>query len=572
MIQISQELAGRALGQLRSCGQGRHECVVFLVADLDLGDVAVDLIHPAHTAAGAWFEVDGPSLNALFVDLVDQNHMVVAQAHSHPGAWVDHSPTDDEFPVLPTPGFVSVVVPDFGRDSGPDEWGVHVLQASGEWRRDPLAIRIVDDRRTQALARTLDLLSELVDLPRNEIDRTLAAFVVRVVLSTEGWASEEGQAAFATLANLLVRSGMQLEADVPRVPLMAEVPGFVGADFHEACTMAISRMLPGAELRCVRRSQPDLIVALGGGAATAGADLVVASSDGPTAWINFGGEPTWRPASIWTALAAAGLAAVEAHKAVLRRLPSHRPEELEREAARFVVPFAAVGQVDVGKFTVISAGAISQNALYSLAIDRSVRGDGTILDRDTADVSNLNRCPLLFLGDERVRKVLVAASRAKSLVRVPLTHHATPDDWAVVSGLPVLVGVDDIAARHMIQAMSPSWLGVGATSHTMVIVSEHTPGWACAACTHPVVGDAIEVIPTISIVSFWAGYLLALRFRLMAMGEAMPADEQVTTLWPLRFAGAIQSRQAVVGNCPLLEMLPGHPGVLTVDRRAANAG
>jgi hypothetical protein len=111
----------------------------------------------------------------------------------------------------------------------------------------------------------------------------------------------------------------------------------------------------------------------------------------------------------------------------------------------------------------------------------------------------------------------------------------------------------------MIQAMVPSWLGVGATSHTMVIVSEHTPGGACAGCTHPVVEDAVEVIPTVSFVSFWAGFLLAMRFRLLAMGIAMPADQQVTTLWPLRFGGAVHSRQAAVGNCPLLQTLRGHP-------------
>jgi hypothetical protein len=559
-MQISQELAERALGQLRSCGQGRHECVVFLLADQAQRDVAVDVVHPPHTAAGSWFEVDGPSLTSLFIDLVHSKRMVLAQAHSHPGESVDHSPRDDAFPVLTTPGFVSIVVPEFGRASDPDEWGVHVLQAKGGWRRDPWAIRVVSARRQQALARTLDLLSELVDATRDEVDQALAAFVVRVSMTVDVWATEEGQAAFATLANLIVRSGMQLAAEVPSVPTVSTVPGFLGADFAEASRQAISGMLPGARLRS-GPSAADLEIVLGNGQSQGAVELVVVSAKGQSAWTEFSGQGTWEPASVWTALAAAGIAAVEAHKAVLRRLPSHRPEDLEREAARFDVPFGRVDETDLGRFTVVSAGAISQNALYALSIDRCVRGEGTILDRDTVDISNLNRCPLVFVGDEGVEKVRVAASRARSIVRLPLAHHATTDDVPAIAGLPVLVGVDDIAARHVVQAMSPSWLGVGATSHMMAIVSEHAFGQGCAACTHPVLGDDIAVIPTVSIISFWAGFLLAIRFRWMAAGHPTADNQQVTTLWPLRFQGAVHTSQVAVRTCPLRETLRGHPPV-----------
>jgi hypothetical protein len=38
----------------------------------------------------------------------------VAQLHTHPGA-AFHSGTDDEFPIVRTPGFLSIVLPEFGK-------------------------------------------------------------------------------------------------------------------------------------------------------------------------------------------------------------------------------------------------------------------------------------------------------------------------------------------------------------------------------------------------------------------------------------------------------------------------
>ena len=57
---------------------------------------------------------------------------------------------------------------------------------------------------------------------------------------------------------------------------------------------------------------------------------------------------------------------------------------------------------------------------------------------------------------------------------------------------------------------SPAWVGVGATSHAFVVVSDHLPGHPCAGCVHPLDDDnQLEEIPTIGFVSLWAGLLLA---------------------------------------------------------------
>jgi hypothetical protein len=74
----------------------------------------------------------------------------------------------------------------------------------------------------------------------------------------------------------------------------------------------------------------------------------------------------------------------------------------------------------------------------------------------------------------------------------------------------VLVGVDDIPTRWFVQRQKPAWVGVGATSHAFVVVSDHLPGHPCAGCVHPLDdGNPLEEIPTIGFVSLWAGLLLA---------------------------------------------------------------
>lgn len=54
--------------------------------------------------------------NARFVEfLCDSDLIYIAQVHSHPGDWVDHSVVDNEETAFRSEGLVSVVVPCFGR-------------------------------------------------------------------------------------------------------------------------------------------------------------------------------------------------------------------------------------------------------------------------------------------------------------------------------------------------------------------------------------------------------------------------------------------------------------------------
>jgi hypothetical protein len=141
MITVPKELVDFTIDELRRCGGLRRECVVFWTAAQWQPQAVIGVSHPSHRSSSYAYEVDDAWLTRFFFTLSDQRRTAVAQVHSHPGPWVGHSSTDDAFVLVPTAGFVSIVVPHFGRVSDIGQWGIHVLQPSGAWRPEPTAVR-----------------------------------------------------------------------------------------------------------------------------------------------------------------------------------------------------------------------------------------------------------------------------------------------------------------------------------------------------------------------------------------------------------------------------------------------
>lgn len=85
----------------------------------------------------------------------DTDWVNIAQLHTHPGTWVDHSPYDDR--VANSIRAISVVIPRYGRDasSWPSALGVHEWQ-EGHWHRLDTAtsasrIQVVDELGIQLI-------------------------------------------------------------------------------------------------------------------------------------------------------------------------------------------------------------------------------------------------------------------------------------------------------------------------------------------------------------------------------------------------------------------------------------
>jgi hypothetical protein len=64
---------------------------------------------------------------------------------------------------------------------------------------------------------------------------------------------------------------------------------------------------------------------------------------------------------------------------------------------------------------------------------------------------------------------------------VPLRLDVSTVDAVRPLAPSVVVGVDDIKSRWLVQSFQPEWLVVGATAHFLVIVSEHMKDMPCAS-------------------------------------------------------------------------------------------
>ncbi|OXM60021.1 ThiF family adenylyltransferase [Amycolatopsis vastitatis] len=161
----------------------------------------------------------------------------------------------------------------------------------------------------------------------------------------------------------------------------------------------------------------------------------------------------------------------------------------------------------------ISAGAITHATLYTLLRVPDFAADLRVIDFDILGRSNTNRYPLARAADLHRPKVDQLTDLKTDAVRIGgVRLRLNEDTLAAVGDLAprVLVGVDDIPTRWFVQRQQPAWVGVGATSHAFVVVSDHRPGRPCAGCVHPLDdGNPLEEIPTIGFVSLWAGLLLA---------------------------------------------------------------
>jgi proteasome lid subunit RPN8/RPN11 len=131
VIEVTSTIVAATVDILRSCGQGRRECVVYWPAAGN-GQVVAP-IHPRHLASSRGYEVDGAWVTNFFLELARRSERVVAQVHSHPGDWVEMSEVDDAYVLLPSPGFLSIVVPRFGRVTDTTGWGIWTLSAEGAW-------------------------------------------------------------------------------------------------------------------------------------------------------------------------------------------------------------------------------------------------------------------------------------------------------------------------------------------------------------------------------------------------------------------------------------------------------
>jgi hypothetical protein len=134
MLTLAPGVLNTTFEHLRRCGANERECVVVWVAPIERPDYIGEVLHPAHLASAVHCDFDPVWIGKLWLDLDRRRRTVRAQVHSHPGS-AYHSARDDQFPLIHTPGFVSVVIPNFASgDIGLSDAYVTECDGDGGWR------------------------------------------------------------------------------------------------------------------------------------------------------------------------------------------------------------------------------------------------------------------------------------------------------------------------------------------------------------------------------------------------------------------------------------------------------
>lgn len=370
-----------------------------------------------------------------------------------------------------------------------------------------------------------------------------------------------GQAAVSTAAMQCVRSGHSVYIDAPDAPLIGYQPPMSGRSFHEAIESIADQLIDGVSIKIGKPLIPaDIAFAFGDHAAT----MVSARRVVSVGCTNWSGSICDAPRKArWTAtqwpigaLVAATLVAAEAFKITGRVLlplsnragefaPSFAPlPEAEFRLCREDTPLCT----DIGNVDFISAGAITNAALYALLRVPGIAGTGRAFDRDKSDQSNRNRNALLLRSAIGQAKVELFASLSKGFRIKPVPRHFEDGDLGDIADR-VIVGVDDIPTRWLLARAGVGWMGVGATTHFKAMSSVHYPLSGCAACLHP--HDELQEgpIPTVAFSSFLAGLIVASELLAELGGSPQFASRQtfVESLYP---ATIHRTNVPAIFNCP----------------------
>jgi hypothetical protein len=405
-------------------------------------------------------------------------------------------------------------------------------------------MKALPEDTVEALARTTLLVQR--DIYPAVSDLTIAtAFASTPVVLTataETLATVNGQTAVVTSAILASQLGVQLQLGFDEVALIGTQPPLRGEGLRESLLDLTSDLITAAHVGV----DGDFNMAIG--ASPSGPGIGLSGDDWGFQLVTDGTTGAFRGEFPFGAGLGAVAASAEVFRHVMVRLSNQSGAEPLREhpvrgplpASYSLMPFSW-RPLDLGRVDSISAGALATSALYLLLRVPGLAMQLRLIDADVGALTNLNRYLLLRRALLNVPKVSALATHATDTIKiepVPLRFDENSKGEILPLADRVLVGVDDIPSRWSAQAHAPDWLGVAATSHFEVVISEHVPGSPCVGClhAHDDPGPA-EEIPTVSFVSAMSGFLLA--HRLLRAGIGGGAIPSQTLAYPFNLAGEV---------------------------------
>jgi hypothetical protein len=407
-----------------------------------------------------------------------------------------------------------------------------------------------------ALERTGLLLADDIHHGRaasHDVIDGLLATTVSLRATADDVGSLAAQHAVVTLALHLAMCGIGINLDFPDVPLLAAQPPLgVDGGLRSSVDTHLRETFPWVRLGPVDRY--DATFTIGSSAPREPGEIVVTGTAnriivGAAAEV---APNPWTRSSPLTAIAAGIAAAAHAVRiasTVTARTLNLPAPLVPRGPTVLALDLPPSGFVDLGEIPTVSAGAITNNALFALLRVADLAGRLRLFDDDQFDHPNYNRYPLLIASQLGEGKALATTRwSTDTLLIEPIPTRYFGGEAAGADR--ILVGADDIAIRWRAQDDTGRWLGVGATSHLFAQVSTHVPGSPCSGCVHPDDDDAIDVIPTISVVSGWVGLHLAIELLRDATRRGNP---RVVSSFPLALNGSHAHAEHVprpASRCP----------------------
>ena len=108
-----------------------HEGIVYWAGSMERGIFHILAVIAPKTISNSGKVLIPPRGNFDFVRILNKNRLIhIAQVHSHPTAWVGHSPGDDSWAAFKKEGLLSIVVPSYGLKGfgGLENCGCHRFQ------------------------------------------------------------------------------------------------------------------------------------------------------------------------------------------------------------------------------------------------------------------------------------------------------------------------------------------------------------------------------------------------------------------------------------------------------------
>ena len=427
----------------------------------------------------------------------------------------------------------------------------------------------MDERTQEALSRTSRLINQQFlggRVDEGEIGLALPKLGIAILADERNASPAAAQTLIVTLAALIARMGIGVQLECPDVALVAPQPPLRDRRLRSGLVELGEDLIPGVPLTTQLDRLPLITFVIGDTACSRPGALRLGGGDWDLAIepaAAAAGQP-WQVELPFGALACAAAAAAEGLRAALPDLSEMIGAELVANAHRLETGqairfdlrrwFPGVVGTRLGAVDAISGGAITSAVAYVLLRLPGISGALRVIEAEPLDLSNLNRYMLSGASLNGVAKVALLEGFARPGLEIKGVEARFEEETAAEIGPlaeRVLVGVDHIPSRWLVQRYACRWVGVGATQSLDAMASSHRPDEPCSGCLHPREPDADEIVPTISFVSFWAGLLLALEL-LSEVGGAAP-DQQALLCWPFGWDGPHLMRLDVAAQpyCPV---------------------